>query len=400
MLRKSTFFDFLNRRDEADFESFVADSIEDEHYINWNQFVLPHDYGNAELEYHAIRSSCAIFDVSPIRKIRIRGAGAGAFFDRLLTRPVSELPAMRAAYAVFCNEDGSLKDDAILYKFADDDYLLMPSDIDHSPYFESLCHERGLGDVSFTECTDAWTGVAMQGPLSAAVLRAMGFDQIEQLEPYAVRNYNLAGGEIRVSRMGFTADLGYECWFEPGLADAFMQSIRSARSSMGMALPGYGLSALQACRLEGGFIVAGWDFATELDPQPGFARSPYELGLGWLVKLDAADFVGREALMAQQKDGCRYALRCFEIDQDSQPDDGAEIYADVAGHAAPIGLVNCSAWSWGMNKSIGNASIESEYAGFADAWLQLDGKRLKMQLSRGPLITLERRHQVPAPIDA
>ena len=153
MLKKSIFFDFLNRREETDFDRFMADSIEDEHYINWKEYVLPHDYGDAEAEYSAIRNNCAICDVSPMRKIQVRGRGAGVFFDHLVTRPVSNLPAMRATYTVFCNEDGSLKDDAILYKYADDDYLLMLSDIDHSPYFESVCQHFGIGEVSFTECT-------------------------------------------------------------------------------------------------------------------------------------------------------------------------------------------------------------------------------------------------------
>ena len=162
MLRKSPFFDFFCRQDETDFESFIARSTEDEHYINWNEFALPHDYGDAEAEYSAIRNDCAICDVSPMRKIQIRGRGAGAFFDRLMTRPVSELPAMRATYTMFCNEDGSLKDDAILYKYAGDDYLLMLSDVDHSPYFESLCRDRNLTDVTFEVCTlqfDTHSGV-------------------------------------------------------------------------------------------------------------------------------------------------------------------------------------------------------------------------------------------------
>ena len=399
MLRKSTFFDFLNRRDETDFESFMAESIEDEHYINWNQFVLPHDYGDAELEYRAIRNNCAIFDVSPLRKIQVRGLGAGAFLDRLLTRPVSDLPAMRATYTVFCNEDGSLKDDAILYRYANDDYLLMPSDIDHSPYFESVCRKLGLGDVTFTECTDLWSGLAIQGPRSASVLQNMGFDDVDQLRPFEVRDYELSASTIRISRMGFTADLGYECWFEPGLADAFMRGIESARSSTGIALPGYGLDALQACRLEGGFIVAGWDFATELEPQPGFERSPYELGLGWLVNLDSADFVGRDALLKQKKGGYRFTLRCFEIDKNSQPDDGAEIYTSVDGQDVSIGTVNCSSWSWGLEKMIGNASIKSEHAEQEDAWVLLNGERCELKLSQGPLINLERRNQVPAPVD-
>ncbi len=389
----------MNRRDGEDFESFVINSTEDEHYINWNEFLLPHDYGDAAAEYFAIRNECAVFDVSPIRKIRVSGVGAGAFLDRLLTRPVSSLPAMRATYTVFCNEDGNLKDDAILYKYADDDYLIMPSDIDHSPYFLSLCQRFDFSDVTFTEYTDALAGIAIQGPLSASVLRDMGFEQIENLEPFAVRDYELAGGAIRISRMGFTADLGYECWFEPGLVDAFTDSLMSARSTLRLAIPGYGLSALQACRLEGGFIVAGWDCATEVEPQPGFERSPYELGLGWLVNLGAADFVGREALMEQKSSGHRFTLRSIVMDENRSPDDGASIFSGAEDGASAIGIVNCSSWSWGLEKMIGNASINTEHANLEDVWIQVDGSRRKTQLRRGPLVSLNRRSQVPAPID-
>ncbi|MCH8059679.1 MAG: aminomethyl transferase family protein [Proteobacteria bacterium] len=399
-MKKSIFFDFLHRREQTDLQSFIAESIEDVHYINWNDFLLPHDYGDAETEYSSIRNSCAIFDVSPIRKIHVGGVGAGKFFDRLLTRPISSLPSMRATYAVFCDTAGNLKDDAILYKYAEDDYLLMPSDIDHSPYFESLCHQFDLHHVSFTECTDSWAGMAIQGPRSASVLRNMGFEDIEKIAPFAVRDYELSGRTIRISRMGFTADLGYECWMKPELADAFMQSIESVRLSMDLALPGYGLSALQACRLEGGFIVTGWDCATELEPRPGFERSPYELGLGWLVNLDAADFIGRDALLEQKKNGYSYTLRSFSIDEKNQPDDGTEIFSISNDKNISIGIVNCSSWSWGLNKMIGNASIRAEHADLTDAWIRINGKRIDVKLSSGPLVSLERRNQIPAPIDA
>jgi len=134
-----------------------------------------------------------------------------------------------------------------------------------------------------------------------------------------------------------------------------------------------------------------------LDPKPGFERSPYELGLGWLVNLDAADFVGRDALAEQKKNGHRFTLRSFEIDDNSPPDDGQELYAGVDNDTL-VGGVNCSGWSWGMNKTIGNASIESEHAALEHAWIELGGQRLQVLLSRGPLITLKRRNKVPAPL--
>jgi glycine cleavage system T protein (aminomethyltransferase) len=304
---------------------------------------------------------------------------------------------MRATYTVFCNENGCLKDDAILYKFADDDYLLMPSDIDHSAYFGSLRLHLKLSEVSFAECTDSLAGVAIQGPLSAAVLQNMGFAGVELIKPFEIRDYTVAGNKMFISRMGFTADLGYECWFKPDLADTLMQCIRAARSAMKIALPGYGLGALQTCRLEGGFIVAGCDCATELDPKPDFERTPYELGLGWLVNLEAAPFVGRDALAAQKKNGHQFALRSFVMDARCLPDDGSDLFVKTDGRDTSIGIINCSSWSWGMNKTIGNASIQSEHAGTKEAWASIAGDRVKLALARAPLVSFVRRNQVPAP---
>ena len=106
--------------------------------------------------------------------------------------------------------------------------------------------------------------------MSASILHHMGLEGIDLLEPFAIQDYPLADGSVRVTRMGFTADLGYECWFEPAMVPLMESAIQSARESTGIAVPGYGLTALQACRLEGGFIVMGWDCASEADPNPGF----------------------------------------------------------------------------------------------------------------------------------
>lgn len=397
MLKQSAFFEFLNRRAEPTFDAFMQSSVEDVDYINWNEFTLPNDYGSAADEYTAIRHSCAIFDVSPIRKIRVTGTGAGKLFDHTLTRPVSGLDAMRATYTVLCNDNGSLKDDAILYKFTADDYLLMPSDIDHRPYLESLRKALHIDDVAFSESTEDWVGLAIQGPKSAAALNQMGFTGVEDIKPFQVRDYSLDGGTLYISRMGFTADLGYELWCSPNLAEAVMRRVATARSRLNISIPGYGLDALQACRLEGGFIVAGWDCSTELDPIPGFDRSPYDLGLGWLVNLEAVPFVGRDALQVQKDNGSPYTLRSLELDSPDTPEDGATLFLEAEGDAV-AGVVNCSSWSWGLNKVIGNASIESRNAAIETAWLESGGARLEVTLSKGPLIKLERRNQYPAPL--
>ncbi|MBV57116.1 MAG: hypothetical protein CMQ12_11160 [Gammaproteobacteria bacterium] len=402
MLKESVFYKFLNRRDGVDVNEYLRISQEDVDYINWNQFVLPNDYGDAELEYRAIRHSCALFDVSPMRKYQLRGSDAGKFLDHLLTRPVSDVAAMQGIYVAFCNADGSLKDDAILYKHAKDDYLLMPSDIDHSAYFEALRSGLGIEELSIIDSTDSLAGMAIQGPMSATVLKHMGFDGIELLKPFQVRDYSLkngaVGSSLRIARMGFTADLGYECWMKKGLSKNFEQSLTAANRGMKISLPGYGLTALEACRLEGGFIVAGWDCSTEAEPMRGFERSPFELGLGWLVDLNAAKFTGRDALIIEQMHGGRFVRRSFKMCSEGRPDDGADIWAEIDGEDRQIGSVNCSSWSWNLGTRIGNASIIREFRAARRAWVVVDCDRLEMDLSRGPLISFERHRQVPAEI--
>jgi len=399
MLRKAVFYDFFNRRVDCDFDQFMSDSVEDEHYIDWNGYVLPMHYGDAEFEYNAIRNTCAVYDGTPFRKIKVHGKGAGSFLDQLVTRPVSGLAPMQSVYVVFCNEDGTLKDDSVLFKFDEDDYLIMPSDVDHVPYFEELRNRLSIDDVEFTDLTFEMTGLAIQGPLSAAVAIEIGFEGAEHLKPFEVRDYSIDGNQFYLSRTGFTADLGYECWFTNDLAEIVSQKVDDARSSLNIPIPGYGLSAVQATRLEGGFIVAGWDCATEVDPQPGFERTPYELGLGWLVDLDGAPFVGRDALADKKSAGHENQMRSFTIDTTAVPEDGAVLRDGAGPDTTEVGIITCSHWSWGLNAMIGNASMKSEYADHDRAWVNIGGNDHEVKLCRGPLYNPDRRNAVPASVE-
>lgn len=396
--KPSAFFEFLNRREDPGYTSFVANTEPDTDYIDWNGQLLPMDYGDSEHEYRSIRHECALFDISPMRKIRISGRDAGLFLDILLTRPVSQLAPCHASYVVFCTEAGYLKDDAVVYKFSNEDYLLLPSDIDHCDYFSQLASTRRFTNITFTECTNTLVGMALQGPCAAAVADEMGFTEAKNLKPFEFRYLESAFGDVLVARMGFTADLGYEFWMNPQQCTGFTAKIDAARAALSLGIPGYGLNALEACRLEGGFVVAGWDFATELDPQPGFERTPFETGLGWLVDLEGTDFVGREALSALRTNS-RYLIRRISTDATGSLV-GVPLIAKVDSQVLTIGIVNCSAWSWGLGTTIGNASIEPAFRDIEACWLDLEGKRFDVQLQRGPHIQLARRDQIPAPINS
>lgn len=400
-MKKSVFFDFLNRSSDKTFDALLSFGEEGKDYIIWNEFLLPQSYGDAEREYHAIRKECAVFDVSPIRKIRISGTAANQLLDYVLTRSVSSSEEMTAIYVTYCNSDGTLKDDSILYKFSNEDYLLMPSDIDHSDYLE-LCRDiLGISknDLRITECTDLWRGLAIQGPKSALVVNTLFEEDFSDLSPFEVREVSQFGIDAKVARVGFTADLGYEVWFDSNSTLAIQDRLEKARETLGLDIPGYGLAALEVCRLEGAFIVAGWDFSTEADPIPGFERSPFEVGLNWLVDLKKNDFVGKKSLLSQQANGNRFVLRQFELDRHLHLADGSPIYNVSGATKIEIGIINCSTWSWGLQKTIGNVSLKEKYQDVVSAVVDIHQDSYPLILRRGPFFNLPQRNATPAPLN-
>ncbi|MEO8329103.1 MAG: hypothetical protein ABI586_03770, partial [Candidatus Nanopelagicales bacterium] len=270
--KKSVFYDFLSRYAPGDFDTYMANSTEDEDYLNWHGYCLPYVFEDEEQEYRAVRNGCALFDATPAQKYRIRGDDASAFMDYVMTRSIGSLQPMRATYAIWCNDDGMLNDDSMLYKLADNDYLLMVAEVHHDDHF-ARCKEK-FDDVTITDETTSWAGLAVQGAKSCAVLNSFGFAGIENLRPYEVKYFDLDDGQVMVGRVGFTADLGYEIWFDPKLCAAVESAFVTAEKVLGIQISGYGLTTIQLCRMEGGMIVPGWDTAQTFD-DPEFERSPY-----------------------------------------------------------------------------------------------------------------------------
>ena len=394
--KKSAFYDFLSRYVDTDFDTYMAHAVLDEDYINWHGYCLPYVFDDEEKEYNAVRNGCALFDASPVKKYRIRGADAGAFLDYLCTRPMSKLPSMRATYAIWCNEDGVLNDDAMLYKFAEDDYLLMVAEVDHDEHFAQC--KQGFEDVLITEETPSLAGLSVQGPKSCAVLNSFGFAGIENLRPFEVKYFELVGGEVMVARVGFTADLGYEIWFKPELCGAVEDALSKAEESVGTPIAGYGLTAIQICRMEGGMIVPGWDTAQTFE-DPDFERTPFELAMPWNVDLDReGDFVGKAALALEKAKGSRFSMTGFEIDAEGELEDGAELLASIDGETVAIGTLPSVSWSFGLGRWIGLASLKAAHAKVTEGFVEIDGERVVCRLRPIPFVKFQRRSQVPAPM--
>jgi aminomethyltransferase len=394
--KKSVFYDFLARYDVgSDFDSYLASAVDGDDYLNWNGYVLRHVFEDEEKEYRAVREGCALFDATPANKYRITGGDAGALLDYMTTRAMSRLPEMRATYAIWCNEDGMLNDDAMLFKLADDDYLLMAAEVEHLDYLGELATK--FADVTVADESADWAGLAVQGAKSCAVLATFGFTGIEQLRPYDIGFFDLHGSRVVVARVGFTGDLGYEIWFERGLAPAIEQAFLAAEKELDLQISGYGLTTIQLCRMESGMIVPGWDTAQEFEDADA-ERSPFELGLAWNVDFERdGDFVGKAALLAERASGSRFVLRGFEIDDECELLDGTELYASVDGTDVQVGTLPSVSWSHDAERWIGLCSLQTAHADVTEGFVVLDEKQHACRLVGLPFVTVERRRQVPAP---
>jgi aminomethyltransferase len=396
-MKKSTFFDFLNRYKNNDFESFLARSKEDIDYINWNDYCLPMVYGDDASEYRAVRNACGLFDASPVKKYKITGDDAGAFLDAVMTRSMSRQKSMWVGYAILCNGDGMLLDDGLLYKFAEDDYLLMVSEVDHDRHFAGP--SKLFDDLQIEEVTSSFSGLALQGPESCAVLNCIGFARIEELKPFEIKTFGFGDGKVIVARVGFTADLGYELWFKPELNQPVQWAISAAESTLNIKIAGYGLKALNALRLEGGFIVPGWDTAQTFEDNQ-YERTPAELGLSWTVDLDRKDdFIGKAALLKEKERGPRFKTRGLTIDQKCDISDGMKVYTVIDGKVLQAGTCTSVAWSYGLKCWLGIASIQSDFFRSDLAYhIQIGGEQIACRLVKLPFVKFDRYRQVPAPI--
>ncbi len=366
-------------------------------WYDWAGCRAPGSLWNAELEYFAIRSQAALFDISPMIKYRIEGTDAAAFLDRLTLRDVAKLGVGRVHYTAWCDDDGKVLDDGTLFRLSDDRFRLCCQER-HLPWLLDTAH--GF-DVDIAEETEAVAGLALQGPTSSSVLRDAGFAGIERLKPFQAAEFADAGGKVLVSRTGFTGDLGYELFVDADAALALWDRLIAAGRPHGIRAIGY--AALNRARMEAGFIVANVDFATAgLVLRAGRSRHPDEIGLGWMVDAGKGHFNGRRAILAaRERKELRHVLVGLEI-EGNVPAEHAIVYHHGKREA---GLVTSAAWSPTAKRNIAIASLERPFGDtvlddlfveiYAMRELRYEKLMKRARIVERPFVKLARRTATP-----
>ncbi|MEO1246750.1 MAG: aminomethyltransferase family protein [Pseudomonadota bacterium] len=339
-----------------------------ENWTAWNSYKVPRVVDNLSTEYFAVRSGCSVMDMTPMEKYRIRGSDALAFLDRLLTRDLSKLRTGRVSYVVWCNDEGKLIDDGTVFQLGEQDYRLCSQ---HHQLDWLRLSAAGF-DVDIETETHEIAALAVQGPTSYSVLTAAGVTGLDTLRPFDVRETRLGDIPVTVSRTGYTGDLGYELWVAPEHALALWDAVFAIQGLYDIHV--IGLDALEMVRVEAGFIMPGFDFNTaETTVRDGYARSPYEVGLSWVVNLDKGHFTGRRALMAEKAAPPRRRLTKLVVDG-NKPVGEAFIYARKRGRQ--IGEVKVAVWSPILKANLALADIELKKGRFPDTlWARIDYQR-------------------------
>ena len=352
----------------------AMDTVNEWH--QWKGFTAANELYCAETEYFAIRNATAVFDLTPMTKYRITGPDALDYLNRLVTRDMSKVAPGRVAYAVWCDDQGQVIDDGTVFHLREGEYRLCSQE----RHFSWLQAATIGFDVDVTHETEDVAALAVQGPTSCSVLSQLGVPGLDELRPFGLMHVDFEGAELMISRTGFTGDLGYELWIDPQSAGDLWDALFEAGKLFGIRP--IGTIALNMARLEAGYIAVYDDFLpADETVRTGRSRSPFELGLDWLVDFKKPVFNGRCALAEEQRRGSTWRLVKLDI-EGNKPAHHSYVFPKETRNRGNIGFITSAMWSPVCKQNIALGSVRTPYGKPGDTlWVEIFYQR-EMHWSR------------------
>ncbi len=281
---------------------------------NWSGYLSASLYEPIhEREYYAIRNSAALIDVSPLYKYDFHGPDVLRALNRIMTRNLERCAIGQVMYTAWCDDEGKVIDDGTVTRLAYDRFRVTAAE-PNLVWFEDCSYRM---DVVVRDISQQLAALAVQGPAARRILEQIlsGFD-LSALKYYRSAQGQLTGIPLRISRTGYTGDLGYELWVEPEHAAGLWDAVIEAGEPFGAQAAG--ILALDIARIEAGLIMLQVDYISARKAHvPAQKSSPYEIGMGWAVDLEKPAFVGRKALLREKESGSHWKLVGLEVDWES-----------------------------------------------------------------------------------
>jgi len=334
-----------------------------------------------EREYSAIRNAAALIDISPLFKYRVTGPDATRLVDRIVTRDMHKVQVGQVVYTHWCDGEGKVIDDGTVSRLDDQVYRWTAAE----PNLRWLTvNAHGL-DVRVEEITERTAALALQGPTSRSILEACATvpGDLRALKYFRVTPARIGSIPVEISRTGYTGDLGYEVWVDAAHAEALWDVLMHVGRPYDITPAG--MLALDVARIEAGLILLDVDYTSAKKALiPSQKYTPGEIGLGRLVHLDKAPFIGQAALRKEAKEGAARQLVGLEVDWDGLerlyteaglppqlPATASRVSVPLYHGEKQVGRVTSSTWSPTLKKMIALGSVASPSSGL--------GSRLEME---------------------
>ena len=334
--------------------------------VEFAGWLMPLQFLGILKEHHIVRTGVGLFDVSHMGRLEVRGEAALPFVQYLTTNDVSKLGPGMVQYSTICNESGGILDDVTVYRFPD--HFLIVVNASNTDKIKSWMVNHLRDGVELRDRTSEMAQLAIQGPGSQGILQRLVHFDLEDVPFYRFKDGELGGMECTVSRTGYTGEDGFELYFPVDFADDMWATLMG-----GGGISPCGLGARDLLRLEVKYCLYGNDINE--------STTPLEAGLGWLVKLDKGEFIGREMLLEQSEKGVARKLVAFSLLEKGIPRPGYPILHS----GKTVSKVASGAFSPSLENGIGTGYLPVEISAVnAKIEVEIRKKRVPAEVVEPP----------------
>lgn len=317
--------------------------------VDYSGWALPVQFEGITPEHEAVRTSAGLFDVSHMGEVEVKGSQALEFVQNLVTNDVSVLNDNQVLYNLMCYPDGGIVDDLLVYKFSNDHFFLVINASNVEKDYNWMVENAVGYDVQLKNLSDEISEIAIQGPKAEVILQKLTDTDLSQVGFfYCKRDVNIAGANCLISRTGYTGEDGFEIYLDHNSSEMVWEKLMDAGSEEGIKPAGLG--ARDTLRFEATLPLYGNEIGRDI--------TPLEAGLGFFVKLNKQNFIGKDALVKQKEEGLKRKVVGFEMIDRGIPRHGYEVHAD----GKKIGFVTTGYSAPTVKKNIGLAMVDIEYS--------------------------------------
>ena len=301
---------------------------------------MPIQYSTIIDEHQAVRTDCGVFDVSHMGEVTVKGADAERYVQHIFTNDVSKIEAGQILYGMMLYDNGGTVDDLLVYKMAENDFLLVINAANIDKDWEWMQKQAEGFNIELLNRSEDYGQIAVQGPNAETVVEEVLGIACKELTFYTVKTI----GDVIVSRTGYTGEDGFEIYASHNyICDCWDKLMESGRCKP------CGLGCRDTLRFEVGLPLYGDELSADI--------SPVMAGLSMFCKLDKEEFVGKDALVDQKTNGVAQKLVGIELEGKAIPRHGYTVLKD----GEPVGEVTTGYHSISTDKSVCMALVKAEY---------------------------------------